>query len=575
MESWNNSKYVYQVDNPSDDERYNMLEYILKDQKRVDDINNIVELMSPPTDITNICQSGYGKDIKVAIIGAGEAGLAAAVELRKIGCDITLFEASQRIGGKVYTYYFDRKNNKYGELGEISIPVSHYTTWHYINLFNLETRPFVNNNNNSLLYIRGAKALNDQKGKQVVKNIHPKFDLSNSDKKKLKEQVDKKFYKKYLESLTLEERRELLEIKDKYSEKIEQIDKLSYRKAYENAGFSEEAISMLGYLDGSKQFFQIGLMEILQRYYTVDSEFNYYIKDGMINLPLSLYGALFDENEKIFNGIDKEKLGNVKAKMGTPVEGIYSSETEDRITIKYAEGEMKKEVLEKFDYVICTIPFQSLRRMDIEPNFNSRKIRAINEMNYETSGKIYLYLKERFWEMGGKSKGIVGGKTFTDIPLVSIYYPSDHSEALNDKIGSYILKPGASPKESGVLLVSYSWCNEAMLLGNENAELQIRDAIRYIEKIHNLPLHYIDDNLIDYKSLIWSDVQYIWGAGALSKPEDKILFSYGAKMPEMNNRVFFAGEHISQKHGTQQGSLQSGMIAANEVAERIMINNKI
>lgn len=575
MESWNNLKYVYQVDNPSDDERYNMLEYILKDQKRVDDINNIVQLMSPPTDITNICQSGYGKDIKVAIIGAGEAGLAAAVELRKIGCDITLFEASQRIGGKVYTYYFDRKNNKYGELGEISIPVSHYTTWHYINLFNLETRPFVNNNNNSLLYIRGAKALNDQKGKQVVKNIHPKFDLSNSDKKKLKEQVDKKFYKKYLEFLTLEERRELLEIKDKYSEKIEQIDKLSYRKAYENAGFSEEAISMLGYLDGSKQFFQIGLMEILQRYYTVDSEFNYYIKDGMINLPLSLYGALFDENEKIFNGIDKEKLGNVKAKMGTPVEGIYSSETEDRITIKYAEGEMKKEVLEKFDYVICTIPFQSLRRMDIEPNFNSRKIRAINEMNYETSGKIYLYLKERFWEMGGKSKGIVGGKTFTDIPLVSIYYPSDHSEALNDKIGSYILKPGASPKESGVLLVSYSWCNEAMLLGNENAELQIRDAIRYIEKIHNLPLHYIDDNLIDYKSLIWSDVQYIWGAGALSKPEDKILFSYGAKMPEMNNRVFFAGEHISQKHGTQQGSLQSGMIAANEVAERIMINNKI
>lgn len=575
MESWNNLKYVYQVDNPSDDERYNMLEYILKDQKRVDDINNIVELMSPPTDITNICQSGYAKDIKVAIIGAGEAGLAAAVELRKIGCDITLFEASQRIGGKVYTYYFDRKNNKYGELGEISIPVSHYTTWHYINLFNLETRPFVNNNNNSLLYIRGVKALNDQKGKQVVKNIHPKFDLSNSDKKKLKEQVDKKFYKKYLESLTLEERRELLEIKDKYSEKIEQIDKLSYRKAYENAGFSEEAISMLGYLDGSKQFFQIGLMEILQRYYTVDSEFNYYIKDGMINLPLSLYGALFDENEKIFNGIDKEKLGNVKAKMGTPVEGIYSSETEDRITIKYAEGEMKKEVLEKFDYVICTIPFQSLKRMDIEPNFNSRKIRTINEMNYETSGKIYLYLKERFWEMGGKSKGIVGGKTFTDIPLVSIYYPSDHSEALNDKIGSYILKPGASPKESGVLLVSYSWCNEAMLLGNENAELQIRDAIRYIEKIHNLPLHYIDDNLIDYKSLIWSDVQYIWGAGALSKPEDKILFSYGAKMPEMNNRVFFAGEHISQKHGTQQGSLQSGMIAANEVAERIMINNKI
>ncbi|WP_291651263.1 FAD-dependent oxidoreductase [Clostridium sp.] len=575
MESCNNSKHIDQIDNPSDDERYNMLEYVLKNQKRANDINNIIELMSPPTDITNICPSGYAKDVKVAVIGAGEAGLAAAFELRKIGCDITLFEATQRIGGKVYTYYFDRKNRKYGELGEISIPVSHYTTWHYINLFNLETKPFVNNNNNSLLYIRGEKALNDQRGKQVFKNIHPKFDLSNSDKKKLKEQADKEFHKVYLEALTPKERRELLEVKDKYCEKIEKIDKLSYRKAYENAGFSEEAISMLGYLDGSKQFFQIGLMEILQKYYTVDSEFNYYIKDGMINLPLSLYGALFDKNEKIFNGIDKDKLGRVKVKIGTPVEGIYSSETESRITLKYTQGEMNKESIEEFDYIICTIPFQSLRRMDIKPSFSSRKIRAINEMNYETSEKIYFYLKERFWEMGGKSKGIVGGRTFTDIPLVSIYYPSDHSEPLSDKIGSYILKAGTSPKEPGVLLVSYSWGKEAMLLGSENTELQISDAIRYIEKIHDLPQHYIDDNLIDYKSLIWSDVQYIWGSGALSKPEDKVLFSYGAKMPEMNNRVFFAGEHISQKHGTQQGSLQSGMIAANEVAEQIMVNNKI
>jgi len=54
-----------------------------------------------------------------------------------------------------------------------------------------------------------------------------------------------------------------------------------------------------------------------------------------------------------------------------------------------------------------------------------------------------------------------------------------------------------------------------------------------------------------------------------------MLFSYAAKISEMDNRVFFAGEHISQKHGTQQGSLQSGMIAANEVAEQIMLNNKI
>lgn len=573
MESCNNSNYVKQIDNPSDCERYNMLEHVLKMQNRLDDLNNIIDSMSPPKDITNICPIGCAKDVKVAVIGAGEAGLAAAFELRKIGCNITLFEASQRIGGRVYTYYFDRNNRRYGELGPMSIPISHYTTWHYINLFNIDTSPFVNNNNNSLLYLRGKKAINDVKGRSVAKNIHPQFDLSTSDKKKLKTQVHKNIYKQYLDSLTLEERRELIEIKSKYSKNIEDIDKLTYRKVYENSGFSEEAISMLGDLDGSKQFFTLSFIEMLQQYYTADSEFNYRINDGMISLPLSLFQALGDNEEDFYEGIDKDKLGTVNIKMGSPIDGIYKSDLENKIILKYTESETKKENLEEFDYVICAIPFQSLRRIDTNNNFTVKKMQAINEMNYETSQKIYLYMKERFWEMGNKSKRIVGGSTFTDLPLVSIYYPSDHIEDVYDKYGKkYVLKPGTSPKEPGVLLASYSWGKEAMRLGNETPELQIKDLIRYIEKIYELPPNYVEENLIDYKSLIWSDVQYIWGAATLSKPEDKTLFSYEASLPEMGGRVLFSGEHISQKHGSQQGALHSGMVSANEVANQIMKN---
>lgn len=573
MEACNNSSYISQIENPSDYERYSMLEHVLKKQNRLDDLNNIINLMSPPKDITNICPIGCAKDIKVAIIGAGESGLAAAFELRKIGCNITLFEASQRIGGRVYTYYFDRNNRKYGELGPMSIPVSHYTTWHYINLFNLDTSPFVNKNNNSLIYVRGKKAVNDAKERSVAKNIHPQFDLSNSDKKKLKIQAHNNIYKQYLDSLTPEERRELIEVKAKYSKNIEEIDRLTYRNVYEKLGFSEDAISMLGYLNGSKQFFELSFIEILQQYYTADSEFNYSINDGMISLPLSLFRALSDNEENIYKGIDKNKLGTVNTKMGTAIDGIYEYSEKNKIVLKYIEGETKKENLEEFDYVICAIPFQSLRRIDTKPNFTVKKMQAINEMNYETSQKIYLYMKERFWEMGNKSKRIIGGMTFTDLPLTNICYPSDHAEAIYDKYGKrYNLKNGTSPREPGVLLASYSWGKEAMGLGNENHEIQIKDLIRYIEKIHELPNHYVDENLIDYKSLIWSDVQYIWGAAALSKPKDKILFSYAAGLPEMGDRVFFSGEHISQKHGSQQGALQSGMIAANEVANQIIKN---
>ena len=40
--------------------------------------------------------------------------------------------------------------------------------------------------------------------------------------------------------------------------------------------------------------------------------------------------------------------------------------------------------------------------------------------------------------------------------------------------------------------------------------------------------------------------------------------------PEMNNRFFFAGDNETAKHGTQQGALQSGMVAANNIAEEII-----
>jgi monoamine oxidase len=37
-------------------------------------------------------------------------------------------------------------------------------------------------------------------------------------------------------------------------------------------------------------------------------------------------------------------------------------------------------------------------------------------------------------------------------------------------------------------------------------------------------------------------------------------------LPEYDNRVFMAGDHISAIHRWMQGALQSGMIAANQLA---------
>lgn len=569
--NFNNIYSIYRIKNPNDKERHEILEYILKTQNREEDLNNIIDCMKPPMDITNICPLSSGKNVKVAVIGIGEAGLAAAFELRKIKCDITLFEAGMRFGGRVYTHYFDVNKKYFGEFGPMSIPISHETTWHYINLFKLNTAPFITNGQNNLFYIRNKSAVNDSKGRSVKKNIYPQFNLSDSEKRKSWINLRNSIFSNYFNSLSCDIRKELIQIKSEYSEKIQEIDKLTLKKACECAGMSDEIISMIGFLDGVSEFMDLSFIEMLQRYYTADYEYDYYIPEGMINLPYSLYKALSGNNNEAYDGIPCEDLGNVSMKFNTPVNGIYESQSKDKINIQYTDL-LQNEISEEFDFVICTVPFSSLRRIDIKPLITSKKIQAINDMNYETAQKSYLYLKDRFWEKEKTIKRILGGYSFTDLPILRVCYPCDHTESVFNKCERLTCEHKKIFDEPGSLLASYSFGQNALRIGNEDAELQVKDIIRYLSQIHDVPQECIFENLIQYKSLNWSNVQYIWGAGSMCRPGEKTQFSYMVNTPEMNNKLFFAGEHISQKHMSQQGALQSGMIAANKVAEIIKDN---
>ena len=75
--------------------------------------------------------------------------------------------------------------------------------------------------------------------------------------------------------------------------------------------------------------------------------------------------------------------------------------------------------------------------------------------------------------------------------------------------------------------------------------------------------------MADHKTVVWDNETYNRGAFAESLPGQKPLFSYEMLKPEYNQRVFFAGEHVSTKHGWMQGALYTGMEAANQLAYSI------
>ena len=104
-----------QPDNPGASDRYLLAQYALTQSGRKEDLSNIFGLLAPPPSITSYAKPGEFKGLKVGIMGAGLAGLATAFELRKLGFDITIFEALEdRIGGRIYTHYFDNKKTLYG-----------------------------------------------------------------------------------------------------------------------------------------------------------------------------------------------------------------------------------------------------------------------------------------------------------------------------------------------------------------------------------------------------------------------------------------------------------------------------
>ncbi|MCX7772816.1 MAG: FAD-dependent oxidoreductase, partial [Clostridia bacterium] len=103
-------------------------------------------------------------------------------------------------------------------------------------------------------------------------------------------------------------------------------------------------------------------------------------------------------------------------------------------------------------------------------------------------------------------------------------------------------------------------------LGNMAPEIRYEEVKREVEEVHGLPKGYLNSIAVDFKTINWNNEPWIRGALPFYTPQQKSLFSYGMALPEYDGRVFMAGDHISAVHRWMQGALQSGMIAANQLA---------
>lgn len=542
------------LNNPTDEERHELLENLLRLRGRPEDLPDIISLFSPPEDITTLCPPGYakGKNIKVAVLGGGISGFTSAYELRKLGVDVTLFEASDRFGGRIYTHYLLDDKKYPCELGAMRISPAHECVWHYIYKFKLPTRPFVYKNLNGFTYIKGVRIQGDIQGRETIEKIYPKFDLMEWERTVHWGQLLDYTLGRPIQSLTSEERKDIISVKKDYSYNYNFLCQFSLRQMLRRGYLSEGGIDLVCSFNPFLRYLQpFSYSETLHDEYPVHFSQLFEFVNHFDSLIYAFKDAL--ESPTHFTYKESEsQLGKVLVKKKSPVKKIVWAENGTKVDISWNENDVDKT--DSFDFVVNTIPFTILRNIYMTPLKENIVNQAIKELNYTDATKVFMLFKHRFWE----DLDIQTGISLTDLCNTHVYYPTDH-----------YFQNKMDPDEPGVLIACYNLALEATKLGALDEKMIIEIMTRNLEEIHGLPEGTLAPLVLDYKICHWNSEDWLGGALTFFQPGQKRIFLEPLTRAQYDGHMYFAGEHVSTTHGWIQGSIESSLRASNRIAKII------
>ena len=451
---------------------------------------------------------GTTRPQKVIVVGAGIAGLCAAYELMRAGHDPVVLEARGRVGGRVQTIREPFENGLWAEAGAMRIPKAHELTMAYVDKFHLKTNPFTMGNPNAYLF------LCNERFRASEARANPgclPYELDMDEKGLWPGDL----WKEALKPIT-----DKLQAKgdDAWAEIIDEYDHYSTREYLDKCGWSEGAIEMYGILENQEARMNASFVELL----------------------LADLGEVFSDMRQIDGGMDRlpqaflPELGR-RIHFGCNMAAIDQSDND--VTIHYRTPMGQQKVTG--DYAIITVPFSVLRHVEVVKPFSRPKQRAIRQLHYNASAKIFMQCRRRFWE---EDDNIFGGGTITDLPVRNVYYPEHGRET-----------------GRGVLLASYTWADDAQRWGSLTPAERISQALENVSCIHPQ----IKDEFEVGASKMWHDDEFACGAFALFDPGQTTALHPHIIAPE--GRVHFAGEHASLVHRWLQGSIESGLRAARDI----------
>jgi monoamine oxidase len=448
----------------------------------------------------------------VLVVGAGIAGLAAAYRLQQQRVPVRLFEAQERVGGRMYSLRDHFADGQVVELGGELIDTGHGSIRALAAELDIALDDLADETpglSTSLWHFGGMNRTESE----IVHALQPVARRMEADRAALGD-----------DDITYRSRGAAL-----------QLDRMSLEQWLDAAGahgwsrrLLEVAFTAEFGLEPAEQS-ALGLLDMLEVepfHIFGESDERFRVHDGNDLITTTLAGRLGDSIER-----------------GTELEAV-SRTADGRTRLSLRRGSTSFEATAT--HVILTLPFTMLRRVRMDVPLTPVKRRAIDELGYGTNAKLMIGFSERAWRQRHGSDG----STFADLPYQTTWETSRHQEG------------GAG------VLTNFTGGRHGAALGSGTPDEQATRAVHDLE--HVFPGISALRTGMHTARFHWPTNPWVLGSYGCYMPGQWTRF--GGSEGEPEGSLHFAGEHTSREaQGFMEGGCESGERAAAAVLHDVGI----
>jgi monoamine oxidase len=450
--------------------------------------------------------------VRIAVVGAGIAGLNATYLLARAGLPVTLYEGSDHIGGRIQTNYGNVAPNIYSELGGEFIDSGHDDMLALASMFDfglIDTEAPSEDGLQVAYFAKGRLRSEDE----VIAAFQPLATIVDNDASQLSDTITYDSHSRFDARLDRTPLRSYLR-RNVGVDWLYDILEAAYVNEF---GLNLEDQSSLNFVetigtDTSDGFEIYGV-----------SDQRYKIRGGNHQLVAALADQVADQ-----------------ISLGHQLEAL-SRRSDGGFVLNFATTHGgHREVTA--DFVVLCVPFTILRNIDLSVPLPPIKQEAIQELGYGVDAKLILGFRTRQWRGAG-----FDGDSYADQPYQSGW---DSSRGQPSSFGAYTIYPGG---------------DQALALQSGSANQQAERLLPGLNQVFpDVRGQWLGTSLRAY----WPSNPFVRASYAAYRPGQWTGIR-GAEGRRVGN-LYFAGEHTSLDwQGYMNGGAESGRMAAEALIGRI------